>query len=415
VPVAPAVAPAVPLAMPVAAAAPPPSSELFRPPSEDWQPALTRRPRRRNLGSVIVLLAIFTVLGAGATVGVVAWLRVLRNQADTEGAKAPIKLDYAMFNVPDVPWRPDNDAANSMHASLGLRREDGSAWMALTTKDYRDHNPRDAKLVEEAIVQLKRYFGEGVEWELKEDDEVGGETAKKLVFQGELNSNLFSGECCTVAHKGIGYWFYTWKAGSMDELERAQGLRSEFAELRKGLSFKERSGWKGDRTTTTVELAGKKGDYTLTDADGIWKKRKAEDYDVAADLALVADDRESKDADKRAEVVVLRLPLPEDGNLVEAARTRLEEIHKAEGYEGVLLEPAIKSKTPAPNRIGAVPGKVLMFKVTDTRERQRLALLGIVKRPQEYLLFKCECDWRFRNLWEADFLQLLSTYQRPAK
>ena len=137
--------------------------------------------------------------------------------------------------------------------------------------------------------------------------------------------------------------------------------------------------------------------------------------DVAADLALVANDRESKDADKRAEVVVLRLPLPEDGNLVEAARTRCEDLHKAEGYEGVLLEPATKSKAPTPSGLGAVPAKVLLLKVTDTKERQRLALLGIVKRPQEFLLIKCECDWRFRNLWEADFLQLLSTYRRPEK
>jgi hypothetical protein len=400
--------------MPVAAA-PPPSSELFRPPSDDWQPALTRRPRRRSWGPVIVLLAIFTILGAGATVGVVAWVRVLRNQTDTEVGKAPLKLDYATFTVPDVPWRPDEAAANSMHATIGLRREDKTAWMALSTKDYGAHNPRDAKLVEEAIIQLKRYYGERVEWELKEDEELGGETARKLIFQGELNSNLFSGECCMVAHKGVGYWIYTWKAGSMDELEKAHALRTEFAELRKGLAFKERSGWKGDRTTTAVELTGKKGDYTLTDADGIWEKRKAEDYDVAADLALVANDRESKDADKRAEVVVLRLPLPEDGNLVEAARTRLEDLHKAEGYEGVLLEPATKSKAPTPSGLGAEPAKVLLLKVTDTKERQRLALLGIVKRPQEFLLIKCECDWRFRNLWEADFLQLLSTYRRPEK
>jgi hypothetical protein len=400
--------------MPVTAAAPS-SSDLFKPPSGDWRPALTRRPRRRHWGRTVVLLGILALLGVGATVGVVAWVRVLRDQTATETGKAPVKLDYATYTVPEVPWHVDDAPANSMHASIGLRRDDGTAWMALSAKDYRDRNPRDAKLVEEAIVQLKRYFGESVEWELKEDEEIGGETAKKLVFQGELNSNLFSGECCMVAHKGVGYWIFTWKAGSMDELERAPGLRGEFAEVRKGLAFKERSGWKGDRTTAAVEITGKKGDYTLTDADGIWEKRKAEDYDVAADLALVANDRESKDADKRAEVVVLRLPLPEDSNLVEAARTRLEEIHKAEGYEGVLLEPATRSKTPPPNRVGAVPGKVLMLKVTDTKDRQRLALLGIVKRPQEFLLFKCECDWRFRNLWEADFLQLLSTYQRPAK
>jgi hypothetical protein len=355
------------------------------------------------------------ILGVGATVGVIAWVRVLRHQAETDASKAPIKLDYATFTIPDVPWRPDDAPANSLHASIGLRREDGTAWMALSTKDYRDRNPRDAKLLEDAIVQLKRYFGESVEWDLKEDDEVAGETARKLLFQGELNSNLYSGECCTVAHKGMGYWIFTWKAGSMDELERSPGLRNEFAELRKGLSFKERPGWKGDRTTKAVELTGEKGDYTLTDVDGIWEKRKAKDYDVAADLALVANDRESKDADKRAEVVVLRVPLPEDGNLVEAARTRLEEIHKAEGYEGVQVEPATKSKAPTPGRIGAAPGTVLLLKVTDTKERQRLALLGIVKRPQEYLLIKCECDWRFRNLWEADFLQLLSTYQRRAK
>jgi hypothetical protein len=404
------------MAMPVTVATQPASSDLFRPPPEDWQPALTRRRRRRrSWAGIIVLLGLFTILAVGAIVGSVAYLRVLRNATETDPGKAPIELAYSTLTIPDVPWCKDDPTASSMHAAAGLRRNDGTAWMAISTKDFKTRNPREAKLVEEAIVELKRYFKDGVEWELKEDEEIGGQQARKLIFQGELNSNLFSGECCMVAHKGMGYWIYTWKAGSMDQLEQAQDLRNEFAELRKGLSFKERPAWKGDQTTAAVELAGKKGDYVLQDVEGIWEKRKAEDYDVAADLALIANDRESKDADKRAEVVVLRMPLPEDGNLVEAARIRLEEIHKAEGYEGVMVEPIGRGKTPNPGRVGTVPGQVVKLKVIDTKERQRLAVVGIVKLAQEYLLIKCECDWKHRNLWEADFLQLLSSFQRPAK
>jgi hypothetical protein len=396
--------------MPVAATNPP--SDVFRPPSETWQPALARRPRRRHWLRIFVLLGIFTVLAAAGGVGVYALVRVLReNPKNTDPGKAPFDLPYASYSVPDLPWRRDERTATSLYANYALRRDDNTAWMALATKDYKDHNPREAKLVEEAIRELKRYFHDGeLEREPKEDVQVAGQTAKKFLFQGQLKSDIFSGECVTFASKGYGYWIFTWRAGTMDELEEDESLRKEFAELWQGLALKDRPAWRGDRIITRAMLTGKKGDYTLYyDAEGLWEKRRAEDYDVAGDLALLANDRESKDADKRAEVLVMRLPLPEDGNLAEAARLKLEEMQTKE-YEGTTMEPLSKDKAPNRGRIGDTPGQVLRYKVINTKERQRFVILGIVKRPLEYLLIKCECDWKHRDLWETDFLQLLSTF-----
>jgi hypothetical protein len=267
-------------------------------------------------------------------------------------------------------------------------------------------------MVEEALVRLKRKFKDNVEWELKGQEQIGEEQAQRLTFQGEVNNDIYTGQCYMVAHKGVGHWIFTWTPGTIDELNKNPGLKSELADLPKGLTLRDRIGWKGDHPTRHL-LTSPRWDYTLDDTYGIWRERKADDFDADADLALQAQDQELAIAVRTAEVVVFVVKSPEDGNVLEAAQDWLAAYHKRPPYDNTKSEPIpTKSGTRLwADHVGDAKGYVLKYHVTNTDSRERLVVVGVVPRGDRYLLIHGECDWRYRSLWELDFVQLIDSYR----
>ncbi len=411
-------APSPPLAQPVE----PSPADLFVPPPDD---APIRRRRRRWQGWVRAAVLVLAVASVCALIagGIVLSARVREGKAveilghkivDGRGGsgEGPAAIDLgevATFTPPGPAWKTDTRTADDLNAGLGMKREHPPAFLAIYLKSYKDHNPRDAQLVEEALRLLKRKFQTNVEYQLDAPEHLGSLPMQRLSFQGEVNNQLYSGECYVLAYKGIGVWLFTWTPGTIDE--RDPSLREELAGVYKGLAMKERPGWKGDHRARHV-FPGVKAPYTLEDTDDLWTRKRAEDFDVDADLALQAFDRESRLADKTAEVLVFVLQAPENGSVLEAAQAWLDRYHK-KGYEKTVSEPLL-TKAGAKDwsdHVGTAKGHVLKYRVRNTETRERLVVVGIVPHGAQYLLIHGECDWRYRGLWETDFVQLLDTFR----
>jgi hypothetical protein len=402
----------------------PAAAHFFVPPPDD-APVLRRRRRQWHawVRVVAVLLAI-AVVGALIAGGIVISERMRHGQpVEVLGHKLlqgtgagegppPIELPpVAAFTPPSTAWKPDPRAGNEFNATLGMRRDNPPAFLAIFLKSYKDRNPRDAKLVEEALHLLQKKFKAGVEFQPDAPDHLGEAQVQHLSFQGEVNGDFYSGECSMVAHKGIGVWLFTWTPGTIDQREKSPTLKAELADAYKGLALKDRPGWKGDHPVRHI-FPGRKVTYSLEDTDGVWQRKRAEDFDVDADLALQAFDRESPLAIKTAEVLVFVLPAPADGRVVEVAQAWLEKYHKKD-YEQSVSErvPTKSGERVWSDHVGAAEGKVLKYHVRNTETRERLVVVGIVPRGERYILIHGECDWRFRDLWETDFVQLLNSFK----
>jgi hypothetical protein len=60
--------------------------------------------------------------------------------------------------------------------------------------------------------------------------------------------------------------------------------------------------------------------------------------------------------------------------------------------------------------VGKLPGRVLTLRVTNTKERGRFVVLGVVPRPEGPIVIWAECDFARRAVWEADFRKLVASF-----
>jgi hypothetical protein len=316
--------------------------------------------------------------------------------------------------LPDQPWEGDQGSIKQSLKPLlllAMHRSKPTAWLALLARDYKDVVPPDRELREEAVRRLGGYFQkDNLEMEQREDAELAGLRAQRLVFRGEVADAVMSGECYILFHQGNAYWFVTW--APVSEVEEA---REEFADLRKRFGLlKDRNDRTDQRPTRGFQ--GSKAGYTLQGSGSVWEEwTPATDYDRDADLALVGKQSPEEGGDRRhpkiaATVVVLVLKgAPSDRQAaLKAARDHLEADQKTL-YPETTLTP-LPEKAPA-DRVGQAPGLAVPLHVKNGEKRQRYFLLAVVPQSERALVLQCECAWQDRETWGPKFEHLLDTFR----
>ncbi len=380
--------------------------------------SLSRRTRKRRplwvraalwcaLGAVVLILALRGVPWMRDTV--IPWFNRQYAAENPELGQTFFKAN-CHFTFPGGQWKLDDKLRLFGVAQLlAMRRAEPNAWMVLAARDYQKRAPRDGEMVEEAVNRLGAYF-QGLEWELRPDEDWAGRRAQHLTFQGDVNHVVMSGDCLLFTDKGLGYWLTTWAPASTADLSR-----EDLRHVRQGLALlKERDGWQ-EATSPVQTFRGHEIPYSLRDTEELWKEWPTpKDVEKAADLVLQARDRlEAKDIDKMAQVVVLLLPKQADlTKAAHAARAHLEEQQRLL-YPATTLDVLRDQEGPQDRAapVGAVPGHLTKFRVKNSPDRQRFVVLAVVQQPERVLAIQCECDWKRRSLWEGDFKQLLSTFR----
>jgi hypothetical protein len=384
--------------------------------------SLNRRPRKR--WPVWVRAALWCAIGVVGLVLVLQGIPWMRSTVipwfSRQYAAGNPDLGQTFFKAncrytfPGGKWKLDDKVRMFGVAQLlALRRTEPNAWIVLAARDYEKRAPRDGEMVEEAVNRLGSYF-QGLEWELRPDEDWAGQRAQHLTFQGAVNQVVMTGDCLFFTSKGLGYWLTTWAPAS-----EADTTREELHNLRQGLALlKEREGWQ-EVPPAMRTFEGHQVRYTLRGAEELWKEwPNPKDVETAADLVLQARDRvEAKDIDKMAQVVVLVLPKqPDLTKAAHAARAHLDEQQK-QLYPMTTLDVVRDQEGPqdrdAP--IGDVPGRLTKYRVKNSPDRQRFVVLAVVQQPEHVLAIQCECDSKRRSLWEGDFKQLLGTFRLPAQ
>jgi hypothetical protein len=336
------------------------------------------------------------------------------NQHETAPAAFIFKGLNCKFTPPGNPWKRD-EAARPLGVAtlLTMQRTNPNGWLALAAQDYKTRAPRDAEVVEENIQRLGLYF-QNLETNYQENDELGGLRAQHLTFQGRVNQVLMFGDCYLLSANGIVYCLAIWGPA-----ESTKASREEFTELRKGFALlKEREGWTEEQPKE-VEFVGHRASYSLRGPEGLWVEYGLPDkVDPKADLVLQGKDRvEDKHVDKMAQVTVMLLEPQKDlGEAVKAARAHVEAQHK-EIWELTTMA-VMRDADGAQDKdlpVGNAAGHIVKLHVKNGQVRERFLVLAVVPRPRQVIAIQCECDWKRRQSWAADFDQLLKTFRVQEK
>jgi hypothetical protein len=442
-PAAPAVAraPAVPIAVPVAAVVDaPPSVLAFS------QPDLRLTPRRPPGGAWGVLrpVLIVTAVGVvviGIVVGGLLWLRSTSPSAPPGDAgltadDAKMYSDAGNFRLtpPPAAWKTDRDLQSALRVNLAMHRDRPSNTLAVFFRDYEKSDskgrlPSDAELIDEAVGKLRIALPAGLEYDPKPRDPavtLGGQPALRMEFQGEDRQHvLVNGEVLMLAYRGWGYWFFTW--GPLDERDQ---IVPEWKLLRDDFALEnQREGWK-ERPRPTTAAVGKALPYRLDFADDVWTKMKdAEkpDYDARADLVLIGHDPKDKDvqsAGQKATVQVLALDKADDLKAADkAARDYLLEKMKEKQKEGmeynypnttieVTSDKSLGHNADNDCDVGAFRGHIAKLEVKNSPDRKQYVVLAVVRMDDGVLAVVCECAWDRRDFWEQEFTPLLDKLKK---
>jgi hypothetical protein len=385
-------------------------------------PSLSARIRARHAQErhyQIMKLAILVAVVAGFVSAVLYWwLGGSPGWLSAGGGKSPpptgSALELPAYNLRVVlpeNWVQDRgEAHENLRALLVLRRSRPQAWLAVLARDYRDRTPREDELREETLRRLQGYFTEHLQTESREEAELAGRPAQRLVFRGDVDQVVMAGECTTFAHQGIAYWLILWAP-----VHDAAVAQEEFDDLRRRFSLlgETRPDWKDRAKAQTFH--GNQVGCTLTDEEGIWSEwTPATDHDPNADLALyVKEYTRTRGGDKLGRQVATALllvlkPQPDLDAAVRAARVHLEDKQKELGLPTAIEPVADTGPSPeANNLVGKRKGRLDKLQV-QVGETQRLFVVhGVIRQPERVLVLRCECDWRRRDDWEPRFLRLL--------
>jgi hypothetical protein len=387
----------------------PSAAELVIPP--------TRRPRARTRGvGRLVVVVVLGGVGIGLAIWGGMWLRYLQRQEEQQkSASNAVEMYNCRFILPPPPWKVDDSVKRRLHVNVGLSRQGSEAHLGLFFRDYESRMPSEAELIEQALAKVRGYLGT-VEWERKEraGAQLGGQPAVVLEFVGpDPDGTMVNGECYTLAHRGYGYWLFTWGPEESKEV-----LAGEWEKLRQNFHLLGgREHWQ-EKGRETEYLDGKKANYRLTYAKDLWKPKRAEDFDPRADAVLEAyePDRENKPhAGKAAHFLVVLLPAAADTKAaVAAGRAYLEKHLAAENIEKPVIS-VVKEKqgveADCDLNLGALAGHLTKLQVTveDTDSYNRFMMLAVARQPEGLLMFLGDCDWNRRDFWEQEFLPLLQS------
>jgi hypothetical protein len=399
--------PVIPLAAPVTAES---SSDLFVPPptslAKGARKGAARPTRRGRFLRMAVVYGVLAVLVAVAGF----WLnRVLRESGGFGPAYRSPTLNYS-FALP-AGWSQEKEGPRTFPASLVMRREEPNAWLALYAQDYKDRTPRDDEMLREAVTRIHKHFN-ALDWEQRDEASLGERPAQRIVFLGETNNVLMSGECLMCAYNGIGYWFFSWAPSTADLPTRQE----EWAEIRKGFKMLgDREGWTG-KIPKLITAAGKKEKYSLHYTEGLWEPQDVSE----ADLYLIGrDPNDKKEGAKRAVVSVSIQGKAADAKAaMEIARKNLEESQKMEFPETKVHDEPDATKsglTEGDVKLGSAAGRVARLRVKNAEDYEHFVALAVVPHGSYTLVIQCQCAWRERENWEERFGPILQSLQFDKK
>jgi hypothetical protein len=251
---------------------------------------------------------------------------------------------------------------------------------------------------------LSNYFKKTFEADPVREGDLAGLKANWFAFFGANEDIAARGEVYFFAQQGIAYWIYTWAAES-----DAKGLDQEFAELRNGFAILgKREKWEQVQSRQIVFTGAKVKGYQLVDSTGRWEKEpdsELDAYDPKADLALKADDPNSKIKSMGANVVVMVLDPAEDP--VAAAKAQVLAKHKREGFPATRIG-EVEGEVPK-ERVGESKGHLVKWRIHNGEGRERYALVGIIPRAQDLLVIYAEAPWERRFTWDETFQKIVES------
>jgi hypothetical protein len=312
------------------------------------------------------------------------------------------------LRLPNAPWQKDDDLAKRLHGVLAFRRSEPDAQVVLVVRDYPSYVPTAAELRDDAIARLRDFPVANLQREDKSKDATfAGKPAGRIVFQGDIDGTIVSGDVYYATHQGAAYWLYRWCP--TEAVAKVEASLADMADRFALLDL--RADWHPPRPSFT----GTKLAYKLTAEGDRWEKASypQDNYDPMADLALIGrPPGNANDPARAAQLLVLLLPAG-DGDPIERAKAHLLQRQKEVYDETTIAEaPSADEKAPT-DKVGDIAGKVLTLRVTNRKDRERLVVLGIVPRKDGPLVIWAECDFARRAIWEADFRKLVTSYQSP--
>lgn len=409
---------------------PPPQPAIARratPPADEQPTEPARLPRRRPSEGFPVLLTIggvmllFGVIGAALYVAMLAKRTTTQVETETPPSREVVVADKNFaYKFPGPPWIQDQETRNALnvHAFALRRAEPPEAWAALEVSDYGSQSPTEAELRDKMSDQLRRVFLSLPEELPLEPATWAGLDARRCQFRGERKGagTVCSGTCFLLAHKGVGYWFYTWSA----ERDAAE-LGPQFDDLR--ARFRVLDGRQGEGIRPAVagtDFRGTAANYKLTGEASVWKKPEGlapTDEDAKADLLLRGElpGRQKRDFPPRATLVALVLKAdgaaPDvGGKYVRQRHTRDPEVfgpttitELSDEPEGVPVSGADTSATPT-MRLRVSPGGE-----DASRSAEKLVVYSAIRVGDAVVVAEGSCPWSERAVWERRLMRLVGS------
>jgi hypothetical protein len=387
------------------------------PPAPPAQPAPPGRPHGREPSpgrrQTIALVVVAAALMAGTALTVYF---TMFGGDNSRGGGTGIELaDMNLaFEPPPAPWVRDEDLKAKLGSPVRLvfRRADPDAVMAFGARDFETRNPRPSELRDGLTGPLSRVFVD-----LQRDEVSGarwlGRPAASFGFRAQARdgTGTVAGECHAVAHQGMGYWSICWAAehAVREQLSVFEATRGRFRLL------DPRDQWK-EREPAVTRFHGDRADYTLLDAEGIWKDAgtRPEEADPRADLHLRASvKRKGQDFREEAELLVYILdggggdPLADARGYVEAKRS--DEVRRANPAFAVVFKELTGEPEgdPTPNTVGpATPVVRLHSTVPGSSSQARLIVISAVRAGDRVVAVHAWCQWTDRAEFEMKLVQI---------
>ncbi len=408
-----------------------PDVELDEPPPpafDDDGPLIRTSKHRRGSRGRKLLVVGFAILMSSSLIVVAGWflydlflrpdgpLRggAASNDRVTTGlARSARGKDEEVFKLtlPPKDWKFDNETRTRLGASAAFRHKEQDVWFALVVKDYDTLRPRESDMIRVGVEKLETLYGEAMELDTRtEPASIGKTPGQRLKFKGQMNAVSWWGECYLFFHNGFGYWFLI----ASPDLEIAQQHAGEmFREDGRFALLTERKGWREQPPPTTKYASGS-GAFSLTTPEGVWSKHSAKNEDEKGDLFLKGTYPQDKDNSKSASLLVVAMDKQDDlKEAMKLAKTYLED-RKKEENPGYKLAPYAEGKDAmneagVAEDVGNVRGRVLDLQVTLSDEPVRYWLIAVGNDAENAYVYRFECQWRHRQLWRQEFIDLLRT------
>jgi hypothetical protein len=316
------------------------------------------------------------------------------------------------FEPPPGPWVRDEDLKAKLGSPVRLvyKRTDPDAVMAFGARDFDTRNPRPGELRDGLTGPLGRLFED-----VQRDEVTGakwlGRPAVSFGFRAQARdgTGTVAGECHAVAHQGMGYWSICWAAETAvkDQAGVFEATRGRFKLLDR------RDQWK-EKEPAVTRFRGDRHDYTLTDAEGIWKDAgtRPQEQDPRADLHLRASVRtKGRDWRDEAELLVYVLddagdPLAEARQYVEAKRA--DEVRRANPALTVVFKEQTGEPEgdPTPTVEATAPVLRLQSTVPRSSNQERLIVVSAIRAGDKVVAVHAWCQWADRAALEARLVQI---------